>query len=66
MPLVVDEVYFKQVYPGVDYTSFGDLTEDVPVVVLSGYFSINSESKRYYLCLDGFNPGLSSSINITF
>jgi hypothetical protein len=33
---VADEVYFRQVYPGVEYVSFGELTEDVPVVVLSG------------------------------
>jgi aspartate/methionine/tyrosine aminotransferase len=36
VPLVVDEVYFRMVFPGVDAPSFGDLTEDVPVVVLSG------------------------------
>jgi hypothetical protein len=66
VPLVVDEVYFKQVYPGVDYLSFGDLTEDVPVVVLSGYFSVNSVSKRYYQCLGGCNLGPLSSISITF
>jgi aspartate/methionine/tyrosine aminotransferase len=39
IPSVVDEVYFKQVYPGVDYLSFGELTEDTPVVVLSGYIN---------------------------
>lgn len=37
MPIVSDEVYYKQVYPGVESESFGDLTEDVPVIVLSGY-----------------------------
>lgn len=36
VPLVVDEVYFKMVFPGVDAPSFGELTEDVPVVVLCG------------------------------
>ncbi len=46
VPLVVDEVYFKQVYPGVDYISFGDLSEDVPVVVLSGYAYVYSEYRR--------------------
>lgn len=66
VPLVVDEVYFKQVYPGVDYLSFGDLTEDVPVVVLSGYISAYSVLKKSYQCLDGCNLGPLSSINITF
>jgi aspartate/methionine/tyrosine aminotransferase len=38
VPIVADEVYFKMVFPGVDAPSFGELTEDVPVIVLSGYF----------------------------
>jgi tyrosine aminotransferase len=36
VPLVVDEVYYKMVYPDVDAPSFGEVTEDVPVIVLSG------------------------------
>lgn len=36
VPLVVDEVYFKMVFPGVEGLSFGEVTEDVPVIVLSG------------------------------
>jgi len=36
VPLVCDEVYFKMVYPGVEGLSFGEVTDDVPVIVLSG------------------------------
>jgi aspartate/methionine/tyrosine aminotransferase len=33
---VCDEVYYKMVYPGFENISFGDLTVDVPVIVLNG------------------------------
>lgn len=36
VPLVCDEVYFKMVYPDVEGISFAEVTEDVPVIVLSG------------------------------
>ena len=36
VPLVCDEVYYKMVFPGAESLSFGELTEDVPVIVLSG------------------------------
>ena len=36
VPLVCDEVYFRMAYPGVEHLSFGEVTEDVPVIVLSG------------------------------
>lgn len=37
VPLVCDEVYFRMVYPGEETLSFAEVTEDVPVIVLSGY-----------------------------
>ena len=42
MPIVSDEVYFRQSFPGVEYFSFGELTVDVPVIVLSGVEKIMS------------------------
>ena len=36
MPVVADEVYHKQTFEGVDFHSFGDVTDDVPVIVVSG------------------------------
>ena len=36
VPLVCDEVYFRMAHPGVEHVSFGEVTEDVPVIVLSG------------------------------
>ena len=37
LPIVSDEVYYGQSFPDVPFYSFGELTDDVPVVVLSGY-----------------------------
>lgn len=36
IPLVSDEVYHGEVFKGVTFHSFGDVTDDVPVFVLSG------------------------------
>lgn len=55
--MVVDEVYFKMVFPGIEALSFGEVTEDVPVIVLSGYFYIDAGCRRYYQSQDGFSPG---------
>jgi aspartate/methionine/tyrosine aminotransferase len=34
--LVIDEVYYRQVFPGVEYTSFAELVENIPVIILCG------------------------------
>lgn len=36
IPLVVDEVYYGQVFDKQEVLSFGHLTKDVPVIVVSG------------------------------
>ena len=61
-----DEVYFKMVYPGVEALSFGEITEDVPVIVLSGYDFINVEFRRFSQYLGGCSRGLLSSTSIIF
>lgn len=42
VPIVADEVYWKMVFPGVEALSFGEVTEDVPVIVLCGVEKILS------------------------
>ncbi|EGR28936.1 tyrosine aminotransferase, putative [Ichthyophthirius multifiliis] len=36
LPIVADETYEHMVYPGLKYFSFGELTEQVPVFIISG------------------------------
>ena len=57
MPLVSDEVYHKQTFTGVDFHSFGDITENVPVLVVSGYTADDLEFRKYFQCLGGRLPG---------
>ena len=36
LPIVADEVYHGQSFPGHTFHSFGDVTEEVPVIVING------------------------------
>lgn len=36
LPIVADEVYMRQTFPGHEHKSFGEVTVDVPVISLCG------------------------------
>jgi aspartate/methionine/tyrosine aminotransferase len=36
LPIVADEVYLRQGFEGYEHMSFGEMTEDVPVIELCG------------------------------
>lgn len=36
LPIVADEVYLRQTFPGYEHKSFGEVTVDVPVISLCG------------------------------
>jgi len=36
LPIVADEVYLRQTFPGYEHKSFGEVTVDVPVICLCG------------------------------
>lgn len=36
LPIVADEVYLRQTFPGHEHKSFGEVTFDVPVISLCG------------------------------
>ena len=46
-----------------EYHSFGDVTDDVPVFVLSGYLIYDLGFKKFSVSPDGVHLGLWSLIN---
>jgi aspartate/methionine/tyrosine aminotransferase len=36
LPIVADEVYLRQTFPNYEHKSYGEITVDVPVIVLCG------------------------------
>lgn len=61
LPIVADEVYHGQVFPGEKFYSFGDVTENTPVIVLSGYFPYKCRVEKLFSV-----PGWCTSWTVIF
>jgi tyrosine aminotransferase len=57
IPIISDEVYYGLVYgDGVEFTSLGNLTKEVPIIVILFHlttFSASIPFQRFIVCQDG-------------